>query len=72
MTVVSLSMTISGNNYEEILERTRDALSSFFEIPAEELDKKVNIEIRIKDLTESLEFDDDDYVAEVIAQVKNV
>lgn len=72
MTVVSLSLTVSGNNYEEILERTKFALSSFFEIPVEDLDKKINIEIKIKDLTESLEFDDDDYVAEVIAQVRNV
>lgn len=72
MIVTSLSLTISGNSYEEILEKAKESLSNFFDIPTGEIDKKVNIEIRVKDLTESLEFDEDDYVAEVIAQVKNV
>ena len=70
-TVVSFS--VSGQNYEEILDKAKVYLSEFFDISVEDISKKLNIELTVKDQTDSLDFDnDEEYVADVIAQVTNV
>lgn len=68
----SVSFSVSGNVYEDLLDKAKKSLSEFFDIPVEEVEKRINIEINVTDQTESLEFDEDDYIANVIAQVKNV
>lgn len=72
MIVTTLSFSVSGNNYEEIMEKAKTNICNFLDIAKQELDKKCNIEISVSDQTDSLEFDEDDYVAQVTAQVKNV
>ena len=69
----SLNFSVSGATYEEVLDKAKKSLSDFFDCPIEDVDKKINnIDITVTDQTDSLSFDDDDYVANVIAQVKNV
>jgi len=73
MIVTSLKTTVSGHNYEEILNKVKFTVSEFFEIPFEDLHKKINMEIKVSDCTNSSSFDEEDeFVAEVIAQVTNV
>lgn len=72
MIITSIQFSVAGNNYEELLQKTKNFLSEFFDIPTQDVEKKTNIEISIKDQTDSIEFDEEDYVATVIAQVKNV
>ena len=68
----SFNFSVSGMTHEEIVEKAKKTLSDFFDCPSEELDKRVNIEFSIVEQTDSLSFDEDEYVATVIAQVKNV
>lgn len=72
MILTTISFSISGNNYEEILEKAKTNICNFLDMPKQDVDKKCHIEISVSDQIESLEFDEDDYVAQVTAQVKNV
>lgn len=73
MITTTVSLSVSGQNYEQILEKLTNYLSDFFNITQEEVTKKINIEIQVKDQTDSLDFEqDEEYTADVIAQVTNV
>jgi hypothetical protein len=72
MISTTVKISVAGQNYEELLDRAKYSLSNFFDMPIEEINSKVNIEIIVTDCTNSLDFDDEDYVAEVIAKVRNV
>lgn len=68
----SVTFKVSGSNYEDIVTKSRQYLSDFLEIPLENIDSKVNIEIQVSDQKELVDFEEDEYMALVIAQVRNV
>lgn len=73
MIVTQVLFSVSGNTYDELLSKSKNYLSDFFDIPTEEVLKKVNLEIKVKDQTDSLDFEsDEEYLADVVAQVTNV
>lgn len=72
MISTTVKISVSGQNYEELLDKAKTSLSNFFDMSTGDIDSKVNIEIIVTDCTNSLDFDDEDYVAEVIAKVRNV
>lgn len=73
MIVTQVLFSVSGNTYDELLLKSKNYLSDFFDIPLEEVLKKVNLEIKVKDQTDSLDFEsDEEYLADVVAQVTNV
>lgn len=70
MISTSIEFTVSGSTYEEIVQKVKEYLAEFLDIDVSDVERKANIEINISDTVESL--DEDNYSAEVIAQVKNV
>lgn len=68
----TVSFCITGDNYDDIVTKTRAYLSEFLDVSLDYIDKKVNIEIKIEEQIESINFSDEMYSAQVIAQVKNV
>ena len=70
MISTSIEFTVSGSGYEELLQKVKEYLSEFLDITTDDVEKKVNIEIHIADTSDS--FDEDNYSAQVTAQVRNV
>jgi hypothetical protein len=73
MISTTVKISVSGQNYDDLVCKAKSALSNFFDIPEEDIESKINIEIIVTDFTNSLDFEDEDYVAEVVAKArKNV
>lgn len=73
MVVTQVIFSVSGGTHDELLIKCKKYLSEFFDIPLEDVLKKVNLEIKVKDQTDSLDFEnDEEYLADVVAQVTNV
>lgn len=72
MIYTELSLSVSGQSYEEILNLTLRELSDFFNMSETDVVKKFTIEVKIDAQTDSLEFDEDNYVAKVLAKGKDV
>lgn len=70
ITVVNFSVT--GGSHDELVRKTKAYLCEFLDCTEEEIAKRVNIELKITDQTDLTDFEEDEYIAEVIAQVKNV
>ncbi len=73
MITTQVTFSVSGNSYDDLLAKCKVYLSDFFDITQEEVFKKINLEIQVKDQTDSLDFEqEDEYVANVLAQVTSV
>ena len=72
MIITTIELSVCGNTYEEILSKAKTSLADFLDTTTEEISKKCNFEIRVEDNTDSTNFDEFDYSARVVAQVKNV
>lgn len=68
----TVKLKVSGSNHSELLFAAENALSEFFEIPISEVSSKVSYELIVSEQQEIVDFDDEDlYIAEVIAKVKD-
>lgn len=72
MISATVKLSVTGINYDDLLQKSKIALSEFFDIEISQVESKINFELIITDNMDYLEFQDDDYVAEIIAKVKNV
>lgn len=74
MISTTVNIKVSGESYQDIVEKSKVILSDFFETSFEELKSKINIEILITDVgqAESVNFDEQNFSAQIIAKVKNV
>ncbi len=72
MISTSVKFRVSGSNYEDIIAKSKRYLADFLELPYDTIETKVNIEIQVSDQTELVDFDEDEYSATIIAQVRNV
>lgn len=72
MISATIKLSVTGNNYDELLQKSKIALSEFFDIQISEVESKINFELIITDNIDTLDFQEEDYVAEIIAKVKNV
>lgn len=72
MISTTVKFSVSGNNYQEILDRARILLSEFFELSLDEVDSKIKIELIVTENGDSLDFEEDSYVADLLAKVRDV
>lgn len=72
MIITTVTFSVAGDTYEQIVTNAKVHLSEFFDINIEDVEKKANIEIKVSETFDSTDFEDDNYLAQVIAQVKNV
>ena len=69
----TVKLSVSGQDYTEIVKEAKIALSNFFDIPVEEVQKRLYYEIIASELEEFLNFDEENmYKATVVAKVKDV
>ena len=73
MITTQITFSVSGNSYDDLLAKCKLYLSQFFDVAEDEVLKKINLEIQVKDQTDSLDFEqEDEFSANVLAQVTNV
>lgn len=72
MISTTVRLSITGSNHSELLSAADVALSTFFDIPIEEIGSKISYEIIATEQQDIVDFDDEDlYTAEVIARIKD-
>lgn len=73
MISVSANFTVWGDSYAEVLSEVKKSVAELFELEQEEVSlSKFNFDIDIQDMTDSTEFEEKSYKAEVIVKVRNV
>lgn len=72
MISTTVKFSVSGNSYQEIIDRSKNLLSEFFELSIEEIDSKIKMEIIVTENNDSLDFEEDSYVADLLAKVRDV
>lgn len=73
MISTSVSFTVYGDNYSHILSEAKGFVSELFEVEdASKIESKFNFEIHVTDLTDSTDFEELSYKADVIVKVRNV
>lgn len=73
MISTTVKISVTGSNHSELLREAEKELSKFFDIPIQDLNKKVPYELIVTEQEDIVDFDDEDlYVALVIAKVKDV
>jgi len=72
MITTTVRFTVTGSGYGDLLEKSKAILSEFFEIEATEVESKIKFELLITENSDALDFQEENYVAEIIAKVRDV
>jgi hypothetical protein len=72
MITTTVRVTVTGSGYGDLLEKSKAILSEFFEIEATEVESKIKFELLITENSDALDFQEENYVAEIIAKVRDV
>lgn len=71
MITTTIKLTVTGQNYEDIVLQAKRGIADFLDVDVEEVDSKVQVELIVSDVDDSFDIDQDPYVAEVIAKIKS-
>lgn len=71
MITTTIKLTVTGQNYEDIILQAKKGIADFLDVDVEDVDSKVQVELIVSDVNDSFDIDQDPYVAEVIAKIKS-